>query len=45
MKFLIKLTIAIFVLAILFCFDRFANLISQGQPARLEATINGRFGR
>lgn len=42
MKFLIKLATAILLLAILFCFDRFVAMLSQGQPGRLEATINGR---
>ena len=42
MKFLIKLAAAILLLSILFAFDRFAAMISQGQPGRMEATINGR---
>ncbi len=42
MKFLIKLMAAILLLSILWCFDQYANLISQGQPGRIEAQINGR---
>lgn len=42
MRFLIKLMAAILLLSILWCFDQFGGMLSQGQPGRLEATINGR---
>ena len=42
MKFLIKVVAAILLLSILWCFDQFKTMLSQGQPGRLEATINGR---
>ena len=42
MKFLIKVVAAILLLSILYCFNQFGTMISQEQPGRLEATINGR---
>lgn len=42
MKFLIKVVVAILLLSILYCFDQFATMLSQGQPGRIEAQINGR---